>query len=251
MADTIKEQLEAANEKIKAYEEAGLKDLSWYTKEIDRLNKENSLLKGDLQSRKEKEYVLKRERATIKKDQEAELAHTLGMYNQSAHTRFRLLDRPARGLDIFGNPDTPVFDLGVTLDYFSGPVYVPAQVVIEMAQSIYMLTVEDSEKLRQELAFSKAKNEKAAVLGTELTDGISDLVNRFYTDLDSLVVDSSDDDEGESESDGKSNGADGKSDENSGQADGDNSVEKSDGVSDDSGNADGESGTVRKLLDEL
>jgi hypothetical protein len=132
----------------------------------------------------------------------------------------------------------------VDLSYFSGPVQIEAHIIIEMAQSIGMLTVEESEKLRADLAFSKAKNEQAAQLATELTDGISVLTDKFYADLDNVVYDddpSSETDYEESES------VDSDVDKTDGQADGDNSGEESDGVSDDSGNADDSDG-YDKLL---
>jgi hypothetical protein len=252
MADKTKAELEAENkelsdkliaahEDLDKFSEAGLHDLSWYQREIDRLNKDLEVTKADLKSTKEKEHIQKVEAEVIANDRKKEADQELVQYNQSEHTRFRLRERPSR-LNIFGTPDGPVFDLGVDLSFFNGPVQIEAYVIVEMAQSIGMLTVEESEKLRADLAFAKAKNEKAALLATELTDGIAVLTDKFYADLDSVVYDDDPSSETDNlvESDKSKNESDSDSGsaKDSGQADGDNSKPKSDGVPDDSGNAD-------------
>lgn len=249
MADKTKAELEIElasvkdeNDLLKA---AGNHDLSWYQKEIDRITKELDGTKADLKSLKEKEHIQAIEAEVIAADRERETKEELVQYNQNEHTRFRLRNRPSTR-NIFGGVDGPVFDLGVDLSFFNGPVQIEAYVIVEMAQSIGMLTVEESERLRADLAFAKAKNEKAALLATELTDGISVLTDKFYADLDSVVYDDDPSSETDnldepSESD-SGNGNESKSDSGSakdnGQADGSNSQPESNGVSDDSGNAD-------------
>jgi hypothetical protein len=178
------------------------------------------------------------------------------MFNQSEHTRFRLLESPTTR-DIFGDVVNPVFDLGVDLSFFSGPVQIPVGHVIEMATSIGMLTLEQASDLKDTLAVSTAKNESAAILGTELTSGISALVDKFYDDLASVtaIVDASESDEPEESGKLSEESGDNESESNedSGQADVDNSGEGSDGVSNTTTdtllNNDGTD--TRKLLDEL
>lgn len=238
---------------ITGYESAGIHDLSWYGKEIDRLGKALEVSEANLKGLKEKKHREEIDGKVIKDDAKREKERELVQYNQSEHTRFRLRERPSR-LNIFGNPDGPVFDLGVDLSYFNGPVQVPASVVVEMGQSIGMLTVEESEQLKENLAFATAKNEKAALLATELTDGIAVLTDKFYADLDSVVYDDDEDSDGEPKESapdsGNANVNDSDSAKNDGQADGDNSKPKSDGVSNDSGNANDPDGDadLKRLL---
>jgi chromosome segregation ATPase len=251
----LQKKYDQVNNDLARLNDAGLHDLSWYQREIDRLSKKLATTESNLKGYEEKKRLQEIEADVIRQDKERIQKAELLPYNQSEHTRFRLRDRPSK-LNIMGTPDGPVFDLGVDLSYFSGPVQIEAHIIIEMAQSIGMLTVEESEKLRADLAFSKAKNEQAAQLATELTDGISVLTDKFYADLDSVVYDDDPSSETDyldesSESDsgnGTESSADNGADKADGQADGDNSGEKSDGVSDDSGNADDSDDGYGKLL---
>ena len=252
LAETEKKTTELTGV-IASYESAGLHDLSWYQKEIDRLTKLNEVTEANLKGLKETKHREEIDGKVIKDDAKREKEQELVQYNQSEHTRFRLRERPSR-LNIFGTPDGPVFDLGVDLSFFNGPVQIPAAVIVEMGQSIGMLTVEEAAELKENLAYSNAKNEKAALLATELTDGIAVLTDKFYADLDSVVYDVDEDSDGstkESASDsGNANHNDSDSPKNDGQTDGDNSKPKSDGVSNDSGNADDSDGDadLKRLL---
>lgn len=241
-------KLEAAEKKngelagtITDFESAGIHDLSWYQKEIDRLTKALEVTEANLKGLKEKKHREEIDGKVIKEDQKKEKERELVQYNQSEHTRFRLRERPSK-LNIFGNPDGPVFDLGVDLSYFNGPVQIPADVIIEMGQSIGMLTVEEAEKAKADLEASETKNKKAARLASELTDGISVLTDKFYADLDSVVYDDDSDDSiepKESETHfGNANDTHTNPDEIDRQANGDHSVEGTSGVSVDSDYAD-------------
>lgn len=268
MADPTKAELEAELKEAKAkvtelagvvtsYESAGLHDLSWYQKEINRLSKALEVSEANVNGLKEKKHREEIDGKVIKDDTKRAHEQELVQYNQSEHTRFRLRERPSK-LNIFGTPDGPVFDLGVDLSYFNGPVQIPVGVIVEMGQSIGMLTVEQATKLETDLESSELKNKKAALLASELTDGISLLTDKFYADLDSVVYDvisfPNEDSVGEPEESasdsGNTNDDDSDSAKNDGQADGDNSGSGSDGVSDDSSNADNSDGDddIKRLL---
>jgi len=254
-AAQLKEKLELVTQENTLLKSAGNHDLSWYQKELDTKDKKLTLAEAEINSLKQKRQLDEIEKETIANDRAKEEEQTLGMFNQSEHTRFRLLESPTVR-DIFGDVVNPVFDLGVELSFYSGAVQIPVGHVIEMATSIGMLTVEEVEKLQEKLAVSVAKNESAAILGTELTRGISDLVDKFYGDLDSVtaIVEESDeadadDASGESE---KSPANESNADETGGSADSDNSLENSLGVSNDSANTElVDTNGTRKLLDEL
>lgn len=255
--EKTQEQLKLVTEENELLKQAGNHDLSWYHKEAAEKDKKILALDAEVKSLKEKRVMEDLEKETIANDQAKAEELTAGMYNQSEHTRFRLLESPTVR-DIFGDVINPVFDLGVDLSFFSGPVQIPVNHVIEMATSIGMLTIEEVTELRDQLAVSTAKNESAAILGTELTSGISALVDKFYDDLASVTAlvgnaESFEPEEsnGEPESDGNNKSG---ADETSGQTNVDNSGEGSDGVSDSTThtliNNDGSADT-RKLLDEL
>lgn len=264
MAEKTPTELEKAQEKLKLVTEenellkqAGNHDLSWYHKEAAAKDKKILALDAEVKSLKEKRVMDEIEKETIANDRAKEEELTAGMYNQSEHTRFRLLESPTTR-DIFGDVVNPVFDLGVDLSFFNGPVQVPVGHVIEMATSIGMLTIEEVTTLRDQLAVSTAKNESAAILGTELTSGISALVDKFYDDLASVtaIVESTESTESEEsgESPEKSGSNESESNEDNGSSDVDNSGEGSDGVSNSAthtiSNNNGSADT-RKLLDEL
>jgi len=262
MAEKALTELEKAQEKLKLVTEentllksAGNHDLSWYQKELDGKEKKLAAADAEIKSLKQKRQMDEIEKETIANDRAREEELTSGMFNQSEHTRFRLLESPTVR-DIFGDVVNPVFDLGVELSFYNGPVQIPVGHVIEMATSIGMLTIEEVEKLRERLAVSVAKNESAAILGTELTRGISNLVDNFYGDLDSVtaIVEESDEANAESNSgESKESSADeSNADETGGSSDGDNSSENSLGVSNDSANTElVDTNGTRKLLDEL
>jgi hypothetical protein len=238
----LEAELASIKEENELLKSAGNHDLSWYQKQNDDLQKKLDLANSAAYAAKEKEHLQKIEAEVLKADEVKTKERELAQYNQSEHTRFRLLERPNR-LNIFGTPDGPVFDLGIDLQYFTGPIQIEAYVIVEMARSIGMLTVEQAEALNKELAESKAKNEKAATLGSELTSGISALVDKFYADLGSVAIAGDVSVETESKADSGSVEPDHKLDETDGQANVDNSGEKPDGVSDATGNADGKSGS--------
>lgn len=258
MADKTKAELEgelaAALEENELLKSAGNHDLSWYQKEINKLTSDNGDYVAEIKALKQKIANQVTEKEVITADRKREESAALRPFNQSEHTRFRLRERPIMR-DIFGDVINPVFDAGVELQDYSGPVQLPVGVVIEMAQSIGMLTIEQAKELRDELTASTIKNEQAAILGTELTSGISLLVDQFYADLADITVAFGVDSKAESaESESGTvvaESSDSEPAKDSGQADGDNSGEKPDGVSDATGNASGESDDGGSSLDKL
>lgn len=227
------EVIQAENDLLKS---AGNHDLSWYGKEIERLTREKEEKDAIIKGWESRKHEQEREAAILLEDKKKEEERQNAHYKQTEHTRFRLLDRPSIR-DVYGDTIYPVFDLGVELVMYDGPVQVPAHFIQEMAESIGMLPVAEAERLREERDFAKAKNEHAARLGTELTSGISQLVDKFYLDLDSVTSDAVP--ESESSTENKSGTADDNSEsgKTDGQANGDNSGKKSDGVPSNSGNA--------------
>lgn len=194
MADKTKAELEAENAALrKQIEDAP--DQGHLESEIERLNNK---VKDVVQEKDEYKVRLEndiREREVIAEDQrkaeEAKAAQfkTLKI-DQNEHTRFRISGRPPAGQrDIFGDPTSIVANLGVELQRYSGGLYVPISVVIEIGQSIGMLTREQAAELNTELENTRAKVESAGTLATELSNGIQELVDRFYSDLDSVVSD--------------------------------------------------------------
>ena len=168
--------------------EAGGMDLStWHTKITDQAD-EIERLKSEVKLRDERMNEWKHEQAAKEHDAKHKHEQETRPF-QTEHTRFRLLPGPYLR-DIFGNVGTPVFDLGVTLDHYSGHVDIPLPVVIEMAESIGMLSVEKSDELKAELETEKAKNEAAAKLGSILAGGINQLVDGFHDGLSTVGVSS-------------------------------------------------------------
>ena len=232
------EKLVIVEEENDLLKSSGNHDLSWYAKEIERkdraLEEANATIKGWESRRHEPERENQVKLADAAREEE--LLKRQYDNHQSPHTRFRQYDRPNQR-DIYGDTAYPVFDLAVDLQFYSGPVQIPVHYVLEMAESVGMLPVEETKKLREELAFAKAKNEQAALLGTELTSGISVLVNRFYVDLDNIASTSDVADETKSAESENADNNSSESNEDSGQADGTNSDEKSNGISSGTGNA--------------
>jgi len=224
MASKTKDELEQDIEHLKA-QLANVPDVGHFEYEIERLNKkvEEEAQRADAAETRLKEDL--REREIIAEDQkrarEAKEAQFKKLkIEQSEHTRFRIYNRPPSGQrDIFGDPESIVANLGVELQRYSGGVYIPLSVVIEIGQSIGMLTREQAGELKSELSNTVAQVESAATLATELRHGIEKLVDRFYSDLDNVV---SDDVDNESESD---SGA-----ENAGQAPDPEQREESTGI---------------------
>lgn len=243
--DKIKEELEIANGRLQTH-----KDTSWYQLENEKLRRELEIAKADLDSVEERKRQQKIEEQVKLHDVITEEAKTAGVFKQTEHTRFRVNAKPETR-DIFGDVTNPVFDLGVEMVGHYGKIEVPVNAVIEMAQSIHMLTEEQAEILKQERDFAIAKANVAPKLAGELTDGITALVDRFYRGLDSADIVSGSDSETDSGTASLTDGNTGdsvsafgsitksdgiKSLEGNGQADGDNSVENSDGILNDSGN---------------
>lgn len=197
MADKTKAELEADIVALKA-QLADVPDISHYESEIDRLtrlNKEIVQEKDEFKIRLENDV---REREIIAEDRrkadEAKAAQFKKLkIDQSEHTRFRIYGRPPAGQrDIFGDPTSVVVNLGVELNRYTGGLFVPLPVIIEIGQSIGMLTREQATELKTELSNTAAQVESAATLATELRFGIEKLVDRFYSDLDTVVSDVSD-----------------------------------------------------------
>lgn len=243
--EKVQEELEIAKGRLETH-----KDTSWYQLENEKLSRELEIAKADLASIDERKRLQKIEEQVKLHDVIVEEAKTAGVFKQTEHTRFRVFEKPETR-DIFGDVSQPVFDLGVEVVGHYGKIQVPVNSVIEMAQSIHMLTEEQAEALKQERDFAIAKANVAPNLAGELTDGIATLVSAFYAGLDSADTIAADDSDAVNETapvadsnTGDSVSAfgsvaksdDPKSLESDRQADSDNSVENSDGVLDNSGN---------------
>lgn len=119
---------------------------------------------------------------------------------QSEHSRYRVMNRvPSGERDLFGDPTTEVFDTGVYFTGFYGGIYLPVAMVIEMAQSIGMLTTEESKALADHSIESDRRAEKAPKLAKELQSGIDRLIHKFNAAIDDAGVDSLLDSESEPE----------------------------------------------------
>lgn len=211
---------------------SGNHEHSWYQMQIAERDKRIQELFDKDKAREEIESNRKIEVKVKANDEKAAVKLSLREYNQSAHTRFRLTDTPIK-LDIFGQPDTPVFDCGVNLSMYDGPIYLPLAIVVEMAQSIGMHTEEQVASLKASLSLAEKKINRAVELTKELTNvTIQNIADEFSNSLDTVIVDSSVSDNGKSEAD-SGNAVD--SSKTGGQASGDNSLEKSDGISNGSG----------------
>lgn len=236
------EEVQAENQSLK---DAGMMDLSEYVQKIDDLEKTKEKLENEVFNLKEQWARELREREQIEKDEKAKEDREKAPFrlDQTPHTRFRLLPKPYQR-DIFGDVSQPVFNMGVTLDNYSGYVDIPMHVVIECAQSIGMLTYEQSEELKKDLEVETLRNEAAGRLGTVLADGINSLVDEFNNGLraiDRTLV--------EEKLAGVS--LDKESDADNGQSAGDSDVEEHDGVSDDSADSESDDDGSPFDLDDL
>lgn len=263
MADKTKADLEAELNEVVArnqeLEQTNLEyknqlstriDVSWYDREIERLTKKSASAEGDLKALKDRVHIEAIERETIARDKAEKDARELAPYNvpeQSAHTRFRIYEKaPAGGRDIFGDPESAVFDLGVQLSNYYGEVYVPVAVIVEAGLSMGMLTREQAESIQNELATTKSKVDSAANLAQELSNGISELVDSFYYGLDNVVP--------TGDHNGKAaKSADSNTDSNVGQSDGSESNGESAGVSAGSNDTESNGGEAKQssLFDSL
>lgn len=180
----LEEKLAAALEENQKLKDAGMMDLSEYIQKIDKLTKENEKKGHEIDNLKENWARELREREILAQDTKNK-EHEDKLPYQTHHTGYRLLPRPYK-LDIFGDVGRPVFDLGVTLDNYSGHVDIPMQVVVEMAQSIGMLTLDQAEELNKDLEVERARNEAAGRLGNILASGIGDLVSQFGSGLSAI-----------------------------------------------------------------
>ena len=222
-------------------------DTTWYEREMERLGKKADSAEGELKALKEKNHLQEIEREVIANDAKTKRDREMSKFgtpDQNEHTRFRLLEKaPIGQRDIFGDPTTPVFDLGRNLTGYTGGVYIPVSVVIEAGISIGMLTAEQASKLKEEFELTKSKVESAGTLASELSNGIAELVDRFYYGLNNNVVGGDHRDSG-AESASKDAG------ENAGQADGSESNDESNGVPGNSSDSDDGNGT-RSLFESL
>lgn len=187
-----------------------------YQKEFDRLNKKADKAESELVEIKRRtavEQAAREQTAIDLKAAEERRAKQFGIENvdQDIHTRFRAMSKPPAGQrDLFGDPATPVFDLRVNLTRYTGGIYLPIATVIEMAQSIGMLTKSQAESLSTELANTNAKVESAGALAQELIDGISSHVDNFYSALSNVVADGDLDDSESGSSESESSEVDGQ-----------------------------------------
>lgn len=194
------------------------KDQSWFTREIDGEKKKTEKALAKVKTLEEKIAKDKRESAINEADalriEEARIEEIRKNTTiQSEHSRFRVLPRvPSGERDLFGDPTTEVFDTGVYYSGFYGGIYLPVATVVEMGQSIGMLTAEDSNALKNHSIESTNRADRAPLLAKELQDGIDRLIGAFNDELDSATPDVSVGDEntgvGESESDSPTGQAD-------------------------------------------
>ena len=182
----VRHHLDEANKENQLMKEAGGMDLTTWHSRIKDQEAEIERLKQEVKLRDERMNEWKLEQKAKEQDAKAKHERETRPY-QTEHTRFRLLPGPYLR-DIFGNVGVPVFDLGVTLDHYSGHVDIPLDVVVEMAQSIGMLTADQADELNKQLETEKAKNEAAAQLGSILAGGIHNLVGDFHSSLDSVGI---------------------------------------------------------------
>ena len=170
-----------------------------YQRELERLNKGLQTAQAELKALREKTDREQYERDQIANDrriEEERIAKQFGTTSveQSEHTRFRLYSQAPRGQrDIFGDPNSEVFDLGIEFDGYYGGLYLPLNTVVEIGRSVGMLTKEQADELKRDLAIKKAQVERAGDLAQELTNGIQANIDNFFTQLDSVVPDSNSD----------------------------------------------------------
>lgn len=187
------EELKSENESIKAdLEKSPHSNDANYEREIDRLQKKSEKAESELKALREKTEQEQRERETIaddiRREEERRLAQFGISVTQNEHTRFRISPKPPRGQrDIFGDPESEVVNLGVELQDYNGGLYVPVSVIIEIGQSIGMLTKEQAFDLNEELNKTNAKVEATGALSQELISGITARVDHFYSSLDSVI----------------------------------------------------------------
>lgn len=246
--NTLKEEYSKVLGENQAMKDAGAMDLTSHIEKAKQLEADKTKLEMEIKLMKESARERERELAIrdedVKKKEEQEK-----LPFQTEHTRFRLLPGPYQR-DIFGNVGVPVFDLGVTLDFYSGHVDIPLNVVVEMAQSIGMLTTEQAEELKLELKVEKAKNEAAGNLGNILVDGIHSLIGDFNVNLDSVGVASR-------EAELAETNVGNKDAEDAGQSSGDDAGKESGGVPDDNadsvggGNEGNDGGDSKSKLDAI
>jgi hypothetical protein len=206
-----------------------------YQREFDRLTRRADSAEAELDQLKKRVRDEAIERDNQENDRKAAEEARLSQFRtedvvQDENTRFRVLGKvPAGQRDIFGDPTTEgVVTFGVNFNRYTGGLYVPVSVVIEVAQSIGMLTKEQSENLTTELKVATAKNESAGRLAEELLDGIQTCVDDFYSALDDVLDPDVSDDSNSEESNEES---DGIAIEPAGQTHDTNVSEESDGVS--------------------
>lgn len=172
------------------------KDSSWFSRELEGEKRKTSKAEQELKAFKEKVAKADRERelneADAKAIEDRRIAEIKASVNvsQNEHSRFRVLEKaPSGQRDVFGDPDTPVVDLGVEFSGYYGGLYLPVKVVIEVAQSIGMLTAEQSTELIHNVETSNARALAAPNLAKELQSGIDSLIGDFSNRLDSIVAD--------------------------------------------------------------
>lgn len=243
MAEKTKADLEKeiADLKAAAAESPYSSDAN-YQKEFERLNTKARKAESELEALKKKtrdEKIERENQANDKKAAEDARKAEFGTskLSQDEHTRFRAYPKaPAGERDIWGDPTSEVFDLGVNLANYSGGLYVPVENVIEMARSIGMLTTDQANDLQLELDSTKAQVESSGRFAKDLLDGITSHVDDFYRNLSnvgsddvSAVSDSGNSGSGNGEIAGQASDAD-KREESDGIPSGSNdSKSKSDG----------------------
>lgn len=218
MADKTKaellEEIERLNETNEQLQNSPLATDANYQKEIQRLTVKAEKAESEVVRLKEKAATEKRDRETLANDRKVAEERKLKQFEelppQNGESRFRMFPKSTgANRDIFGDPTSPVFDMRVNLRNYTGGIFIPVAVVIEAAQSIGMLTKEQSDSIKSELADTTAKVESAGAIAQELVDGISSCVDRFYSDLGNVVAsdDPADSKSGESDKDaGKTSG---------------------------------------------
>lgn len=193
---------------------------SWFAREITGEKAKRATVEAELDALKTKVLKEARERMANAADAEREEKERIAAIRktvrlqQTQHTRFRVMERsPAGQRDITGDPTTPVVDMRITLNRYSGGLYIPVTFLVEIAQSLGMLTASQSTELLQNVEDSNARANVSTTLAKELKDGIDNLISEFNSKLATVVSDVPDDGEGSGETESKSNVTLGKADD--------------------------------------
>lgn len=92
--------------------------------------------------------------------------------------RFRVIDKPVYATELINNtPDGPVFDLGIELEMYHGPVYIKVEHIREMATKIGMVNKTNLSAVERENKLLKEEIESLRE-AKEFLDNVRKLVSR-------------------------------------------------------------------------